>query len=91
MVHRAPVDRPAKVGGKWRLGDGDLVFDQEYQVVKGTLNGTPISDGKLRGDQIRFMVGTAEYTGEGHRQSHGRQRAWCRVRDDVDRHEDQLN
>jgi hypothetical protein len=55
---------PAKVGGKWRLGDGDLVFDQEYQVVKGTLNGTPISDGKLRGDQIRFMVGTAEYTGK---------------------------
>ena len=30
---------PAKVGGKWRLGDGDLVFDQQYQVVKGTLNG----------------------------------------------------
>lgn len=55
---------PAKVGGKWRLGDGDLVFDQEYQVVKGTLNGTTISDGKLRGDQIRFMVGTAEYTGK---------------------------
>jgi SAM-dependent methyltransferase len=55
---------PAKVGGKWRLGDGELVFDQQFQVVTGTLNGKPITDGKLRGDQIRFMVGTAEYTGK---------------------------
>jgi hypothetical protein len=54
---------PAKVGGKWRLGDGELVFDQQFQVVTGTLNGKPIADGKLRGDQIRFMVGAAEYTG----------------------------
>jgi SAM-dependent methyltransferase len=55
---------PAKVSGKWRLGDADLVFDQQYQVITGTLNGRPIADGKLRGDQIRFMVGTAEYTGK---------------------------
>jgi precorrin-6B methylase 2 len=55
---------PAKVGGKWRVGDSDLVFDQQFQVVTGTLGGKPISDGKLRGDQIRFMVGAAEYTGK---------------------------
>ncbi|MGH9255708.1 MAG: class I SAM-dependent methyltransferase [Vicinamibacterales bacterium] len=54
---------PAKVGGKWRIGDGDLVLDQQYQVVKGTLDRSAIADGKLRGDQIRFTVGTAEYTG----------------------------
>jgi SAM-dependent methyltransferase len=54
---------PAKVGGKWRIGDGELVLDQQFQIVKGTLDGTPIADGKLRGDQIRFTVGSAEYTG----------------------------
>ena len=55
---------PAKVGGKWRVGDSDLVFDQQFQVVTGTMSGKPIADGKLRGDQIRFMVGAAEYTGK---------------------------
>ena len=55
---------PAKVGGKWRVGDTELVFNQEFQVVTGTMSGKPISEGKLRGDQIRFMVGAAEYTGK---------------------------
>ena len=54
---------PAKVGGTWRLGDGDLLLEQEYQMVKGTLDDRPIADGKLRGDQIRFTVGSTEYTG----------------------------
>ena len=54
---------PAKVGGAWRLGDGDLVLEQEYQMVKGTLDGRAIADGRLRGDQIRFTVGATEYTG----------------------------
>ncbi|MBI2189197.1 MAG: methyltransferase domain-containing protein [Acidobacteria bacterium] len=54
---------PAKVGGKWRLGDGELMFEQEYQMLKGTLDGQPIANGRLRGDQIRFVVGTTEYTG----------------------------
>jgi precorrin-6B methylase 2 len=54
---------PAKVGGKWRLGGGELVLDQQFQMVTGTLDGKPIADGRLRGDQIRFTVGSAEYTG----------------------------
>lgn len=54
---------PAKAGGKWRLGDGALVLEQEYQILKGTLDGTAIADGRLRGDQIRFTVGTTEYLG----------------------------
>jgi len=41
---------PAKVGGTWRIGDGDLLFDQQFQIVTGTLDGKPIADGKLRGD-----------------------------------------
>jgi precorrin-6B methylase 2 len=54
---------PAKVGGKWRVGDGDLMLEQEYQMLKGTLDGNPIAGGRLRGDQIRFTVGATEYTG----------------------------
>ena len=55
---------PAKVGGKWRLNDSELVLEQQFQMVTGMLGGTAIRDGRLRGDQIRFMVGTAEYTGK---------------------------
>ncbi|OFW02711.1 MAG: RNA methyltransferase [Acidobacteria bacterium RIFCSPLOWO2_02_FULL_68_18] len=54
---------PAKVGGKWRLGDGELMLEQEYQMVKGALDAKPLANGRLRGDQIRFVVGTTEYTG----------------------------
>jgi SAM-dependent methyltransferase len=55
---------PAKVGGKWRLGDGELMLEQEYQMLKGTLDGKPIANGRLRGTDIRFVVGTTEYTGK---------------------------
>jgi SAM-dependent methyltransferase len=54
---------PAKVGGKWRVADTDLVLDQQYQMLTGTLDGAAIKDGRLRGDQIRFTVGSTEYTG----------------------------
>ena len=32
-------------------------------MVSGTLGSTPITDGKLRGDEITFTVGNAVYTG----------------------------
>ena len=32
-------------------------------MVTGTLGSRDISDGRLRGDQIRFTVGAVEYTG----------------------------
>jgi hypothetical protein len=55
---------PAKVAGTWRTAEGNLVLEQQYQMLTGTLNGNPIQNGRLRGDQIRFLVGTAEYTGK---------------------------
>jgi hypothetical protein len=55
---------PAKVDGKWQLGGGELLLTQDHQILQGTLDGKPIADGKLRGEQIRFMVGAAEYTGK---------------------------
>ena len=33
-------------------------------IVPAKVDGKPIADGKLRGEQIRFMVGAAEYTGK---------------------------
>jgi hypothetical protein len=54
---------PAKTGGMWRLEQGELVLSQSFQMITGTLGGMPIADGRLRGDQIRFTVGAAEYTG----------------------------
>ena len=57
---------PAKVGGTWKLPQGELNLKQTFQMVSGTLrNGnvtTPIS-GKLNGDQISFTAGAAQYTG----------------------------
>jgi len=54
---------PAKVNGRWRMGQDELALTQNYQMVTGTLGGREISDGRLRGDQIRFTVGAVEYTG----------------------------
>ena len=59
---------PAKVEGPWRMEGGDLTFKQQFQMISGTLKsdgGTPtaITNGKLRGNQISFNVGTAQYTG----------------------------
>src|SRR4249919_252496 len=57
---------PAKVGGTWKLPQGELNLKQTFQMISGTLrNGnvtTPIS-GKLNGDQISFTAGGAQYTG----------------------------
>jgi hypothetical protein len=59
---------PAKVGGTWRLPQGELTFTQSFQTVSGTLGGgsgiaMPIVNGKLRGDQITFEAGGTRYTG----------------------------
>jgi precorrin-6B methylase 2 len=55
---------PAKVEGTWQMPSGALTLTQKFQVVSGTLGGTPISDGKLRGDEITFTAGGAKYTGK---------------------------
>ena len=47
----------------WQLPQGALTLSQNFQMVTGTLGSTPISDGKLRGDEITFKVGNAVYTG----------------------------
>jgi len=58
---------PAKVAGIWRVGDSELALVQKFQRVYGALkngaNSTPVTDGHLNGDEIRFKLGDAVYTG----------------------------
>src|SRR5687767_1624193 len=49
---------PAKVEGSWQMPQGELKLTQQFQNVTGTLNGQAISEGKLRGEEISFKVGT---------------------------------
>ena len=54
---------PAKVGGTWQVGSQSLVFTQEFQRVRGTLGTSEVTEGRLSGRGISFLVGGARYTG----------------------------
>lgn len=54
---------PAKVDGTWQTPQGALTLKQDFQLLSGTLGSTPITEGKLRGEEITFKVGAAQYTG----------------------------
>ncbi len=62
---------PANVEGAWRLASktlqGELKLEQKYQMLTGTLSAggkvVPVSNGRLRGDTIRFAAGGVSYEG----------------------------
>jgi SAM-dependent methyltransferase len=54
---------PAKVDGTWKLPQGELALQQDFQKLSGTFAGAAIGEGRLRGDEITFKVGDATYTG----------------------------
>jgi hypothetical protein len=58
---------PAKVEGAWKSTGGDITFKQEFQKISGSIStggvSTLVTGGKLRGDQISFSAGGAQYTG----------------------------
>jgi precorrin-6B methylase 2 len=54
---------PAKVEGSWAMPEGDLKLTQQFQVLTGSLGATPISEGRMRGEEITFTVGNTTYTG----------------------------
>jgi hypothetical protein len=58
---------PAKVTGTWQLGSSVLTLDQSFQMLAGTLKvgnaSYVVANGRMRGDQISFSAGGAEYTG----------------------------
>jgi SAM-dependent methyltransferase len=60
---------PARVGGTWRLPEGTLTIQQNFQKLTGTLrtdagNVETITDGRMSAEQITFTAGPAEYTGQ---------------------------
>ena len=78
---------PAKVEGTWQTPDGELALEQKYQTVSGTLKSgnviAPVTNGKLKGDQITFTAGDRQYTGrvngeaiEGTAKSGGTEKPW---------------
>ncbi len=58
---------PAKVEGAWKLPQGELILEQNFQMISGRLNtgaeAVLIKDGRLSGDQIGFTAGGVQYTG----------------------------
>lgn len=82
---------PAKVHGTWRLPDGEIVFEQAFQMVTGTIKAAsgsaPIENGRLRGEEISFIAGGNQYTGrvagdtmQGQVSGPGGERAWRATR-----------
>jgi len=82
---------PARVEGRWQTSKGELTLKQEFQKISGTLKSgnvvAPISKGSLRGDQISFVAGGAEYRGrvigsaiEGTVKSSGKSQGWKAAR-----------
>ena len=63
LVHRASVDRAGKVEGTWQMPQGNL--DAEAAVPDDFWDAgiDGITEGRLRGDQIEFTVGSTKYTG----------------------------
>lgn len=59
---------PAKVEGAWTLPNGELTLHQTFQMLSGQLRrGTetvPVTEGRVRGEDISFTVGGATYTGK---------------------------
>ena len=55
---------PRKVGGAWQTPQGTLTLVQQFQMISGTLGSTPISEGRVRGDEVTFRAGAERYTGQ---------------------------
>jgi len=57
---------PAKVGGTWKMPQGELSIKQTFQMITGTLKSGNVAspiNGKLTGDQITFTAAGRQYTG----------------------------
>jgi SAM-dependent methyltransferase len=58
---------PAQAGGTWRMPKGELVLEQKFQMLSGTLKTgstvAQITNARMRGDQISFTAANTKYTG----------------------------
>jgi SAM-dependent methyltransferase len=60
---------PAKVAGTWQFQGGEVVLDQHFQKLSGTLTSargakTSIADGLMKGAEITFSADGYVYTGK---------------------------
>ncbi len=59
---------PAQVGGRWRLQQGELEFEQKFQMLSGTFTvdgvTTAVANGRLLGDEITFSIHGKIYSGQ---------------------------
>ena len=77
---------PAKVGGTWKLPQGELAIKQTFQMITGTLkNGNVASpiNGKLNRRSDHLYRGRHSIHRPGQRQFHGRQRRRSQVERDA--------
>lgn len=57
---------PAQVGGRWRLGDGELALTQTFQKLTGTVTtpqNTTAVTGSLRGNDIELAIDATSWKG----------------------------
>jgi SAM-dependent methyltransferase len=58
---------PAQVAGTWRLPQGELVLEQRYQTLAGTLIASgrryPVANGRVQGERIFFTAAGVHYVG----------------------------
>jgi SAM-dependent methyltransferase len=57
---------PARVGGTWKVPQGELTLKQEFQKLSGTLRTegrTVPVEGKVNGEEVLFKAGGREYRG----------------------------
>jgi SAM-dependent methyltransferase len=54
---------PARIDGAWLVGDTRLEVSQHFQSFFGTLGGTPIGGGAIKGASVTFTANGRTYTG----------------------------
>ncbi|MEI2418268.1 class I SAM-dependent methyltransferase [Orrella sp. JC864] len=55
---------PAKVQGQWQLGGQPLALTQQYQMISGKLGDAQITEGRVDGTRISFVVNGVRYSGQ---------------------------
>lgn len=53
---------PAKVEGAWQMPQGELKLTQQFQMLTGSLGAAPITEGRVRGEEVTFTAGGTRYT-----------------------------
>ena len=91
LVYLVAGDRSSQGCRPWQSGNDVLTFNQQYQVVSGTMAAGGASEnilgGRLRGEQFTFKAGATEYSGrvagdriEGTATSNGKTQKWVATR-----------